>query len=82
MTVPEPTGAFYAFPRLQGLADSFDFCDWLVRYKGVGLAPGNAFGLGGEGHIRLCFAVEEPILVEALERLEAGWLAYRSDYRI
>ncbi len=82
VTVPEPTGAFYAFPRLQGLGDSFDFCDWLVRYKGVGLAPGNAFGVGGEGHIRLCFAVEEPILIEALDRLEQGWLAYRSDYRI
>jgi len=77
--VPEPTGAFYAFPRLQGLADSFDFCQWLVREKKVGLAPGNAFGLGGEGHIRLCFAVEEPTLIEALDRLEAGWADYRRD---
>ena len=62
VTVPDPTGAFYVFPRFDGLADSQDFCRWLVREKGVGLAPGNAFGLGGEGHIRLCFAVEEPIL--------------------
>jgi len=77
VTVPEPTGAFYVFPRLEGLADSFDFCRWLVREKGVGLAPGNAFGLGGEGHIRLCFAVDEPTLAEALDRLEAGWAEYR-----
>lgn len=77
VTVPDPTGAFYVFPRLEGLADSFDFCRWLVREKGVGLAPGNAFGLGGEGHIRLCFAVEEPILRDALGRLEAGWAEYR-----
>jgi len=75
--VPEPTGAFYAFPRLEGLADSFDFCQWLVREKAVGLAPGNAFGLGGEGHVRLCFAVEKPTLIEALDRLEAGWAEYR-----
>ena len=77
MTVPNPTGAFYVFPRLEGLADSFDFCRYLVAEHGVGLAPGNAFGLGGEGHIRLCFAVEEPILREALDRLETGWAAYR-----
>ena len=46
---PEPTGAFYVFPRLDGLADSFDFCEWLVRERGVGLAPGSAFGLGRRG---------------------------------
>jgi aspartate aminotransferase len=77
VTVPEPTGAFYVFPRFDGLADSLDFCRWLVVEKRVGVAPGSAFGLGGEGHIRLCFAVEEPILGEALDRLEAGWIEYR-----
>jgi len=77
MTVPEPTGAFYVFPRLEGLTDSENFCQFLVREKRVGLAPGSAFGLGGEGHIRLCFAVEEPILREALDRFEAGWAEYR-----
>ncbi len=77
VTVPEPTGAFYVYPRLEGLADSYDFCRYLVEQKKVGLAPGNAFGQGGEGHIRLCFAVEEEILREALDRFEAGWDAYR-----
>lgn len=77
IAVPEPTGAFYVFPRLEGLADSHDFCRWLVAEKRLGLAPGNAFGQGGEGHIRICFAVEEPILREALDRLEEGWIAYR-----
>ncbi len=77
VTVPEPTGAFYVFPRMEGLADSFDFCRHLVQSHGVGLAPGGAFGTGGEGHIRLCFAVDEPILLEALDRFEAGWLDYQ-----
>jgi aspartate/methionine/tyrosine aminotransferase len=76
VTVPDPTGAFYVCPRLEGLADSYDFCRWLVQNKKVGLAPGNAFGPGGEGHIRLCFAVEETILTEALDRFEAGWEGY------
>jgi len=78
VTVPDPTGAFYVFPRLDGLTDSVDLCRHLVINHHVGLAPGGAFGLGGEGHIRLCFAVEEPILVEALDRFEAGWLTYKS----
>ena len=47
--VPEPTGAFYVFPRLDGLADSVAFCRHLVAHHGVGLAPGAAFGAGGEG---------------------------------
>ena len=57
----------------RGLTDSFGFCEWLVREHRVGLAPGAAFGAGGEGHVRLCFAVEEEILVEALDRFAANW---------
>jgi aspartate/methionine/tyrosine aminotransferase len=77
VTVPDPTGAFYAFPRFEGLENSLAFCRWLIEERGVGLAPGSAFGLGGEGHIRLCFAVEEPILRDALDRLADGWELYR-----
>ena len=71
--VPDPAGAFYVFPKLAGLADSFAFCEWLVRERRVGLAPGSAFGAGGEGHVRLCFAVDESTLADALDRFEAGW---------
>jgi aspartate/methionine/tyrosine aminotransferase len=67
------TGAFYLFPRLRGLSDSFGFCERMVREHRLGLAPGAAFGRGGEGHVRICFAVEEPILVEALDRFVARW---------
>ena len=76
--VPDPTGAFYVFPKLADLADSVAFCRHLVVNHGVGLAPGAAFGSGGEGHIRLCFAVAEPILIDALDRFEAGWQTYRA----
>ena len=68
MLVP-PRGAFYVFPRIEGMADSFDFCRQLLLQKAVGLAPGCAFGAGGEGHVRICFAVDESILVPALDRL-------------
>jgi hypothetical protein len=34
----------------------------------VGLAPGSAFGEGGEGSVRICYAAEQSILEPALER--------------
>lgn len=70
VTVPEPAGAFYLFPRMAGAEDSFEFCRRLLMEKRVGLAPGVAFGAGGEGSVRICYAAERRILEAALERLE------------
>jgi aspartate/methionine/tyrosine aminotransferase len=67
--VPEADGAFYLFPRIEGLEDSFHFCKTLLLETGVGFAPGVAFGAGGEGSIRICYAVEREILEEAMSRL-------------
>ena len=69
VTVPKPDGAFYLFPRIDGLADSFDFCRRLLMETKVGLAPGVAFGAGGEGSVRICYAAEKSILEPAMERL-------------
>jgi bifunctional pyridoxal-dependent enzyme with beta-cystathionase and maltose regulon repressor activities len=46
----------------------------------LGLAPGAAFGTGGDGHIRLCFAVEEHVLRDALERLSHAWTVDRERF--
>ncbi len=73
LTVPEPEGAFYLFPRVEGLEDSFGFCRRLLEETRVGLAPGVAFGAGGEGSIRICYAAEPSVLEPAMERL-AGFL--------
>jgi hypothetical protein len=69
LSVPYPDGAFYLFPRIDGLGDSFEFCRRLLEETRVGLAPGSAFGEGGEGSVRLCYAAEPSILEPALERL-------------
>jgi len=72
-TVPRPDGAFYLFPRIEGLGQggmgSFDFCRQLLVETKVGLAPGEAFGAGGEGSIRICYAADRTILEPAMERL-------------
>jgi len=71
VTVPKPDGAFYLFPRVEGLTDSFAFCRKLLEETRVGLAPGVAFGAGGEGSFRICYAAERSILEPAMERLTA-----------
>jgi aspartate aminotransferase len=68
VSVPDPEGAFYAFPRIAGLDDSTAFTADLLRQTGVALAPGVAFGPAGEGYVRLCFASTEQTLGEALAR--------------
>ena len=69
VTVPSPDGAFYLFPKIDGLQDSFSFCRKLLEEARVGLAPGVAFGAGGEGSVRICYAADREILEQAMERL-------------
>lgn len=66
--VPRPEGAFYLFPKIEGLTDSFAFCKQLLLETQVGLAPGVAFGAGGEGSVRICYAAELQILEQAMAR--------------
>ena len=69
VTLAQPEGAFYAFPRIVGLENSSAMALAMLREAGVALAPGAAFGESGEGHLRLCFAASEPVLTQALGRL-------------
>ncbi len=67
----EPRGAFYTFPciRSTGLT-SEEFCDRFLAAEHVAVIPGSAFGPGGEGYVRACYAASMKDLAEALERLE------------
>ena len=70
VTVPVPEGAFYLFAKIDGVTDSFEFCKQLLMETKVGLAPGVAFGEGGEGNVRICYASDRPILEEAMARVK------------
>ena len=65
---PEPQGAFYAFPRIDGLTDSTAFASQLLAETGLAVAPGVGFGSDGEGYIRVCFAATEATVMAALSR--------------
>lgn len=68
-----PEGAFYLFFSVDGVEDTRRFALDLVRETGVGLAPGTAFGNGGHGHLRLCYARRQDHLHEAIQRIST-WL--------
>ena len=72
VVLPPPAGAFYAFLKVPGFDSSRDLAMRLVDEANVGLAPGSAFGTGGEGHLRLCFARKAEDLEEAVRRLSAA----------
>ena len=69
VSLPKPTGAFYLFPRVEGVNHSFDFAVQLLKETKVAVAPGSAFGLGGEGALRICFASDLSVLEPAMERM-------------
>jgi aminotransferase len=71
LTTFEPHGAFYAFPNVSasGMNDEV-FAETLLREEQVAVVPGNAFGPGGEGFVRCCYATAYEQIEEALQRME------------
>ncbi len=73
-----PSGAFYAFPGVQGLlgrrdklnqliSTDTDLALYLLREAGVAIVPGTAFEL--PGHLRFSYAASDEDLNEALKRV-------------
>jgi aspartate/methionine/tyrosine aminotransferase len=69
-----PEGAFYALFGVEGEPVSRDLAFRMIDEIGVGVAPGSAFGPGGEGFVRVCFQRDPVQLGEAMGRI-ADWLA-------
>ncbi|MBX5214637.1 MULTISPECIES: pyridoxal phosphate-dependent aminotransferase [unclassified Rhizobium] len=65
----KPDGAIYAFLKIDGVADSRSAAIDIVDKTGVGLAPGAAFGAGGELFLRACFLRDPAQVAIAAERL-------------
>ena len=69
-----PAGAFYCFPDLGGVLErtglSCDvFAQRLLAEHHVAVLAGTAFGPGGAGHLRMCYATEPAELERALGAL-------------
>jgi aspartate aminotransferase len=70
---PQSHGAFYSFPRVQGLIDRLklkddvEFSTYCLDKISLALVPGSAFG--APGYVRLSFATSMDNLKLAIERL-------------
>ncbi|MEM6381435.1 MAG: pyridoxal phosphate-dependent aminotransferase [Pseudomonadota bacterium] len=71
--VSAPDGAFYLFFRVHGQDDTSALARRLVDDLRIGLAPGTAFGPGGEPFLRLCFARDPAQIADVANGL-AGWI--------
>ncbi len=69
VSVVKPEGAFYVFPAVEEMDDSFAFALSLLKECKVAVAPGCAFGNGGEGSFRICCGADQSVLEPAMERV-------------
>lgn len=68
-----PEGAFYLFFGVDGVTNSGQTAFEIIDKANVGLAPGTAFGTGGEAFFRMCFNRRLDDVEEASRRI-ATWI--------
>ena len=66
----------YLWVRTPRNSNSTDFALDLLQNTGVVVTPGNAFGDGGEGYVRISLIAEHDRLGEALSRWEKAGIRY------
>ncbi|ELY72482.1 pyridoxal phosphate-dependent aminotransferase [Natrinema pallidum] len=71
MDVFEAKGAFYCFPEVPDGFTAEEFAEEVLREQGVAVVPGDVFGEGGAGHLRISYATGLEDLRRALNRIEA-----------
>lgn len=65
-----PKAAFYVWAKLpKGFSSSMDCAKAFLDQANIVATPGNGFGAGGEGYIRMALTVERSRLEEAVKRL-------------
>lgn len=68
-----PQGAFYVFPNVKSYGlTSKEIAARLIDEAGVAVLAGTDFGSGGEGYLRLVYAVSMEAIEEGMEKI-AGW---------
>lgn len=68
LTVYEPRGAFYMFPKYTLADKSIDCCADILSSRFVGLVPGISFGC--EHHFRIAFSQPQARLLQGLLRIK------------
>lgn len=76
-TVPKPKATMYLWVPCPPGVSSTDFALSVLQQTGVVVTPGNAFGSGGEGYVRISLIAECDRLQQALQRFHQANIRYQ-----
>lgn len=77
-TIPKTRATMYLWVPCPPGMGSTDFALSVLQQTGVVVTPGNAFGIGGEGYVRISLIADCDRLGEALSRLKQAGICYQS----
>ncbi|MCK4650543.1 pyridoxal phosphate-dependent aminotransferase [Candidatus Babeliales bacterium] len=66
--IQKPSGGFFLFLKTE-IKDATDLCMNILSKAKVSLVPGKFFGPSGSPFLRLCYAREQKVLMQGLDRL-------------
>jgi LL-diaminopimelate aminotransferase len=79
-TIPKPKATMYLWVPCSVGMDSTTFALSVLQKTGIVVTPGNAFGQGGEGYVRISLIANDERMTEALGRLERAGIRYESAF--
>ena len=74
--IPKPKATMYLWVPCSVGMDSTDFALSVLQKTGIVVTPGNAFGAGGEGYVRISLIANNDRMTEALSRLKNAGIRY------
>lgn len=77
--VPKTKATMYLWVQCPVGMGSTDFALNLLQQTGVVVTPGNAFGVAGEGYVRISLIADCDRLGEALQRIKQAGIRYRPE---
>jgi LL-diaminopimelate aminotransferase len=78
-TVPKTRATMYLWVPCPPGVGSTDFALSVLQQTGVVVTPGNAFGAGGEGYVRVSLIAECDRLQDALQRFQQANIRYQPE---
>lgn len=77
--IPKTKATMYLWVPCPVGMSSTDFALWVLQQTGVVVTPGNAFGVGGEGYVRISLVAECDRLGEAIKRIKQANIRYQPE---
>ncbi len=74
--IPKPKATMYLWIPCSMDTDSTTFALSVLQKTGIVVTPGNAFGAGGEGYVRISLIADTDRMTEALTRLKKAGIRY------